>query len=77
MPIPKRLAPAITKIYQDGGNAIYLQLLRFGEGWEDFWDIETAEDAKHFPYLKKAVLCYAKENVLDKLNSMGIKASYL
>jgi len=77
LPIPKRLANEITEIYQDGGNDIYLQLLRFGEGWEDYWDIETAKDAKQFPNLKKAILCYAKENVLDELNNMGIKADWL
>lgn len=77
LPIPKRLAPQITQIYQDGGNEIYLQLLRFAEGWEDYWDIETAEDAKQFPNLEKATLCYAKENVIKELNNMNIKASWL
>ncbi|PKV48856.1 hypothetical protein ATE84_0870 [Aquimarina sp. MAR_2010_214] len=77
LPIPKRLASEITEIYQDGGNEIYLQLLRFGEGWEDYWDIETAKDAKQFPNLKKAILCYANENILDELNDMGIKTEWI
>ncbi len=75
--IPKRMAKHVSDISQDGGNDIYMQLLRFGEGWEDYWDIETAKDAKQFPNLKKAVLCYAKENVLDELNNMGIKAGWV
>ncbi|MCV6628857.1 MAG: hypothetical protein OIF50_03255 [Flavobacteriaceae bacterium] len=75
--IPKKLASEITQIYQDGGNQVYMQLLRFGEGGEDYWDIENTADAKQFPNLKKAVLCYAKENVIDELNNMGIQAEWL
>ncbi|GAA4237923.1 hypothetical protein GCM10022291_26400 [Postechiella marina] len=77
LPIPKRLASEITEIYQDGGNDIYMQLLRFGEGWENYWDIETAMDAKQFPNLKKTVLCYAKDTVIDELNNMGIKSEWI
>ncbi len=77
LPIPKKFATEITEIYQDGGNEIYMQLLRFGEGWEDYWDIENAKDAKHFPNLKKTILCYAKENVLNELNDMGIKSEWI
>lgn len=75
--VPKKYASEITEIYQDGGNDIYLQLLRFGEGWKDYWDIETVDDAKHFPNLKKAILCYAKENVIDELNEIGIDADWM
>ena len=77
LPISKKFAPEITEIYQDGGNAIYLQLLRFGEGSENYWDIETIADIKHFPNLKKATLCYAKDDVVDKMNSIGIKAEWI
>jgi hypothetical protein len=77
LPIPKNLAKEITEIYQDGGNDIYLNLLCFGEGWEDFWDIEITTDANKFPNLKKAILCHAKENVIDELNEMGIKTKWL
>lgn len=77
LPIPKKWATEITEIYQDGGNDIYLQLLRFGEGWEDCWDIEKADDAKLFPNLKKITLCYAKKNVIDELNEMGIESKWL
>lgn len=77
LPVPKKYASEITEIYQDGGNDIYLQLLRFGEGWEDYWNIETIEDVKQFPNLKKATLCYAKENILDELNKIGIKAEWM
>ena len=77
LPIPKKYASEITEIYQDGGNDIYMQLLRFGEGWEDYWDIKTIEDAKQFPNLKKAILCYTKDNIVDQMNSIGIKAKWI
>ncbi len=77
LPIPKKIATEITEIYQDGGNEIYLNLLCFGEGWEDYWDIKITEDAKKFPNLKKATLCYAKDNVIDELNEIGIKTKWL
>jgi len=76
LPIPKRLAKEITEIAQDGGNDIYLNLLRFGEGWEEYWDIESIVDAKNFPNLKKVWLCYAKDNVLNEFNEAGIKAKW-
>lgn len=77
LPIPKRLAPEITEIYQDGGNEVYLNLLRFAEGWEEYWDIESIEDAKNFPNLKKATLCYAKQNIIGNLKEIGIDADWL
>jgi hypothetical protein len=77
LPIPKRLAREVTEIYQDGGNDIYLQLLRFAEGWEEYLDIETAADARQFPNLRKMVLCYAKPTVMDELTQMGIAAKWL
>lgn len=77
LPIPKRFAKEVTEIYQDGGNDIYMQLIRFNEGYEDNWDIENAEDAKQFPNLKKAILCYAKPNVLNDLQAMGIDAEWI
>lgn len=77
LPIPKRLATEITEIYQDGGNDVYLQLLRFGDGLENYWDIESIEDVQHFPNLKKVVLCYAKDGVIEAFNQKGIQADWL
>lgn len=39
--IPNRLASEVTEIYQDGGNEVYMQLLRFGEGCE--FDIKITQ----------------------------------
>ncbi|MEP2237478.1 MAG: hypothetical protein ABJI22_03890 [Maribacter sp.] len=75
--IPKRMAPLLTEIYQDGGNDIYLNLIRFSSGSEDYWDIKSAVDAKNFPNLKKATLCYAEDPVYDEMIAMGIDAESL
>lgn len=77
LPIPKRFAPEVTEIYQDGGNDIYVNLSPFAGGGEEDWDIESAIDAKQFPNLKKATLCHAKETVYDELIAMGIDAEWL
>lgn len=75
--IPKKLASKVTRIYQDGGNDIYKQLVRFGDGSEGYWNIKTAKDVKNFPNLKQIVLCYAEEEVLDELHNMGIEARWI
>jgi len=75
--IPKNMAPLLTEIYQDGGNEVYMNLLRFGNGTEDYWDIKSAVDAKQFPNLKKATLCYAEDAVFNEMNALGIDAESL
>lgn len=76
LPIPKSLASEVTEIYQGGCNDIYLNICRFCPGDINEYDIENSEDAKHFANLKKVTLCYAKENVLNELNDMGIKSEW-
>ncbi|MBL3658635.1 DUF6892 domain-containing protein [Fulvivirga sediminis] len=76
-PVPKRLAPKLTEIYQDGGNDVYMNLVPFAGGDEDYWDIESVEDAKLFPNLKKVTLCYAKEHIVDDFEKLGIEAEWL
>ncbi len=72
LPIPKKFANKITEIYQDGGDDIYLNLIRFAEGYEDYWDIHSSEDLKHFPNLKKASFCYASEDVINEFREKGV-----
>ncbi|WBL21140.1 DUF6892 domain-containing protein [Zunongwangia sp. HRR-M8] len=76
-PVPKRLAPKLTEIYQDGGNDIYMNLIPFSSGEEDYWDIESIADAKHFPNLKKVTLCYAKDHIVEDFEKLGIEAEWL
>ena len=73
LPIPKRFAPEITNLWQDGGDDIYMNLLRFGNGCETCWDIECSDDAKNFPNLKTFTLCYVKFHVIDELEALGIE----
>ena len=77
LPIPKHLASEITNFYQDGGNDIYMNLSPFSGGDVDYWDIESAADAKHFPNLKKVTLCYATDAVYNQFEQLGIKAESL
>ncbi|SIQ30678.1 DUF6892 domain-containing protein [Maribacter ulvicola] len=77
LPIPKRLAPEITEIYQDGGNDIYMNLSPFSGGAVEYWDIECSDDIKHFPNLKKATLCYAQEPICDELIILGVDAEWI
>lgn len=77
LPITTKQAESITEIHQDGGNETYMNMLRFGSGAVDVFDIESVEDAVHFSNLKKVRLCYAKEFVLDEFNKMGIDAEWL
>lgn len=77
LPIPKRLAPELTEIIMDGGNKIYTQLICFPEGDENYWNIKSANDAKHFPNLKKVVLSYANKHITADLNNLGIDTSWI
>ncbi|MEH6704750.1 MAG: hypothetical protein V7691_08130 [Galbibacter orientalis] len=77
LPIPKRLAEEVTEIYQDGGNEIYMNLAPFSGGAVEYWDIEHSTDAKQFPNLKKATLCYAKDTIYDEFIEMGIDTEWL
>ncbi|WP_375580434.1 hypothetical protein ABWH96_05195 [Marivirga tractuosa] len=75
LPIPKSLAKYVTNLSQDGSDDIYFSMLRFHDGEGDEFDIESAEDAKHFPNLKKVSLCYAKKSVFKEFQILGIKAA--
>jgi hypothetical protein len=74
LPIPKRFAPELTEIVMDGGNKIYTQLICFPEGDEDYWEIKSVSDVKHFPNLKKCI-CIAKNEIIEELKKLGIEVS--
>lgn len=77
LPISKSIAANVTEIYQDGGNAVYMQLLPFGEGDEDYWDILSVEDAAHFPNLHKITLSYASVDICNSFNALGIDTKFI
>lgn len=72
--IPLELAEKVTEIYQDGGDDIYGQLLRFWNGEDETFNIKSFADAKQFPHLKKMTLFYYDDPaVLQPLKAMGIE----
>lgn len=76
LPIPKRLAPKVTKITLDYGNKIYNQLICFAEGDEDYWIVRSAKDAQHFPNLKKC-FCHSKNELTKEFEKLRIEVCRL
>lgn len=75
--IDKKLAEQVTEIYQDGGNNIYLNIIPLWSGEDDFFDIQSYEDIRHFPNLKKMILMGVEQKTLDELKAQGINAEAL
>lgn len=73
LPIPISMAKNITEICQDGANEIYSSMYYFNDGEGDEFDIQSIDDAKHFPNLKKVSLCYAKKHISEEFKKIGIK----
>jgi hypothetical protein len=74
LPVPKRLAPLVTRLLVDGGNEIYANLLVYGDGDEDYWDIASVADIVQFPNLKEAEIVYIKDGLIEELIAHGIDA---
>lgn len=72
--IDKVFAEQITKIYQDGGNDIYMNITPYWDGEDDSFNIEVYDDIKHFPNLKKMTLFSNDPKVYEELKSKGIDA---
>ena len=72
--IDKNLAEQVTEIYQDGGNEIYMNIAPQWDGEDDTFNIQSFEDIKHFPNLKKMTLFENDEKVYEYLKSKGINA---
>ena len=74
--IEKELADKVTQLQQDGGNDIYLEVLRFWDGEDDVFNIRSFKDAAQFKYLKTVSLFYYEpedRQVLEELKQYGIK----
>ncbi len=54
-----------------------MNLCPFSGGAVDYWNIESAADAKYFPNLKKVTLCYATDAVYDEFEELGVNAESL
>ena len=68
----------IEKLYQCGGDDIYLTLCPFWSGEDEIFDILSAEDAKHLPNLKKVTLFYQDdEEILKEFEKQNIDAEWI
>jgi hypothetical protein len=67
----------VVEVNQEGANEIYSSMFYFFDGEGDDFKIQSVEDAKHFPNLNKATLCYASDQVFDAFVKMGIDTSCL
>ena len=75
--IDQKMAKQITELYQDGGNEVYMNIAPFWDGEDNVFDIESYEDIKHFPNLKKVTLFCSDTKILDELKAKGIDAQSL
>ncbi len=75
--IDKKWAEAVSQIYQDGGNEIYMTICPFWDGEDDTFTIESFADIDQFPNLKKMTLFQTEESVLDSLKAKGIETMLL
>ncbi|WP_316807122.1 DUF6892 domain-containing protein [Pedobacter agri] len=71
--IDKKFAEQVTEIYQDGGNEIYMNVTPQWDGEDDVFNIQSFEDIKHFPNLKKMTLFETDSKVIEELKSKGIE----
>lgn len=79
LPIPKKFATLIEKLTQNG-NIIYFEIFPFWDGDDDTFDIKSAEDAVHFPNLKKITIFPNEtmdETVINQFLEKGIHAEFL
>lgn len=75
--IDRKFADKITRLYQDGGNNVYMNIIPFWDGEDDVFDIASYDDVKHFPNLKNMVLFCNDQRVFDELRAKGIDAEPL
>lgn len=73
--IDKKYAEEIVEIYQDGGDDIYGNVLRFWDGEDDVFNIRDFGDIKHFKNLKKmTIFCTDNiEEIKSYLNQYNIE----
>ena len=70
--IDNTLAEQVTQIYQDGGNDIYMNITPYWDGEDESFTIQTYEDIRHFPNLKKMTLFNNDSKIYENLTSKGI-----
>lgn len=56
--IPKKLAKYVEKIYMDGGNEVYMNIIPQWDGEDNIFDLNdiTSSELRQFPNLKEATI---------------------
>ncbi len=76
--IPVSTLPNIEKLFQDGGDDIYMQLCPFWDGEDDIFNIHSAQDSELLPNLKSVTLFYDdNDQILHAFQQRGITAEWL
>ncbi|RAJ79024.1 hypothetical protein CLV59_10684 [Chitinophaga dinghuensis] len=77
--IDRKFADEITEIQQDGGDDIYLNMLRFWSGEDDTFNIQNFEDVRHFKNLQSMNLFYADNfgEIKAYLSAQNIEADMI
>jgi len=75
--IPLELLWDIKELRASGGDEIYHQLIPHWDGEDEVFDVESAEDVKYFPNLKKITLMGNNKEVVKFLRAKKIKVSFL
>lgn len=75
--IPASLAPKVERLFLDGGNDIYLQMMPYGDGEGSEFDIEdlSARELAQFTQLKEIngeAVSYFSAKASDFIRSKGI-----
>lgn len=77
LPISREMAEQVTKLYFDGGNEVYGQIVPFWDGEDDLYDITqlTPEDLAQFPNLKTidGTALLMTEEVKETFRQAGIE----
>lgn len=75
--ITSEMAEKVAELCQDGGNDVYLNIAPLNGGDGDFFRIQSFDDVKYFPNLKKMTIFTADTDVGDELKAKGIEAEFL
>lgn len=79
--IPVSLAANVEEIIMDGGNEIYMQIIPFWDGEDDYFDIKdiTENEIKQFANLKRITLLPSEDNIklIEKLKQFDIEVDEL
>jgi hypothetical protein len=76
--IPADLISLVDKLYQDGGDEIYMQLSPFWGGEDERFNITSTDDLKLLPNLKQVTLLYDDdEKMVNEFAEKGIESEYI